>query len=55
MFLSLNAKQFILSKRRNQILGKMVEALVIEAKRLNVSERELIGMIQQARAESEEE
>ncbi|ODA39872.1 GntR family transcriptional regulator [Desulfosporosinus sp. BG] len=54
MFVSPNAKQYILTKRRNQILGQMIEALVIEAKRLDVSESELIRMIQQARAESEE-
>ncbi|EGW37630.1 GntR family transcriptional regulator [Desulfosporosinus sp. OT] len=54
MFVSPNAKHYILSKRRNQILGQMIEALVMEAKRLDVRESELIRMIQQARAESEE-
>lgn len=55
MFVSPNAKQFVLSKRKNQILGQMIEALVIEAKRLDVSESELIRLIQQAREKSEEE
>ena len=55
MFVAPNAKQFIQSKRKNQILGTMIKELVIEAKRLDVSESELIRMIQQASKESEEE
>ncbi|MDR3585694.1 MAG: GntR family transcriptional regulator [Desulfosporosinus sp.] len=55
MFVSPNAKQFVLSKRRNQILGQMIEALVIEAKRLDVSESELIRMLQKVREERKEE
>jgi GntR family transcriptional regulator len=55
MFVSPNAKQFILTKRKNQILGQMINDLVIEAKRLNVDENELSGMIKQARKNLEEE
>jgi len=55
MFVSQNAKQFILTKRRSQVLGQMIKELVIEANRLEVSESELSRMIQQARQENEEE
>lgn len=55
MFVSPNAKQSILTKRRKQILEQMIKELVIEAKRLDVSESELIKMIQKTRKESEEE
>lgn len=55
MYVSSNAKQFILTKRRSQILGRMIKELVIEANRLAVSESELIRMIQQARKEKGEE
>lgn len=52
MFISPNAKSYILNKRKNQILGQMIRDLVIEAKRLEVSENELIQMIRQARKEA---
>lgn len=55
MFVSPNAKQFISTKRRSQILGQMIKELVMEAKRLAVSESELNRMIQQVRKENEEE
>jgi len=55
MFVSPNAKQFILARRRSRILGHMITELVMEANRLDVSESELNRMIQQARKESEEE
>ncbi|WP_042334742.1 GntR family transcriptional regulator [Desulfosporosinus meridiei] len=45
MFVSPNAKQFILTKRRKQVLEQMIKELVIESKRLGVSENELIKMI----------
>ncbi|WP_459997920.1 GntR family transcriptional regulator [Paradesulfitobacterium aromaticivorans] len=51
MFVSPNAQEFILTKRRNQMLAHMIRELVIEAKRLNVSENELIQMIEQASQE----
>ncbi len=48
MFVSPNAKQFILAKHRNQILGQMIKDLVTEAKRLDVGVNELFQMIEQA-------
>jgi GntR family transcriptional regulator len=45
MFVSTHAKSYILKKRRDQILETMVLDLVVEAKRLDVSEDELIDMI----------
>ena len=55
MFVSPNAKQFILTKRKSQVLGQMVKELVMEANRLDVSESELNRMIQQVRKENEED
>ncbi len=55
MFVSPNAKQYILTKRRKQILEQMIRELVIEAKRLDVSEGELIRMIQQLSQAGKEE
>lgn len=55
MFVSLNAKQFILTKRREQSLRIMIKELVLEANRLEVSESELNTMIEQVRSENEEE
>ena len=55
MFVAPNAKDFILTKRRDQILGQMIKELVMEASQLEVSEGELIRMIQQVRKEQEEE
>ncbi|WP_291352942.1 GntR family transcriptional regulator [Desulfosporosinus sp.] len=55
MFVSPNAKQAILTKRRKQILEQMIKELVIEAKRLDVDEAELIEMIKNVRKEGEEE
>lgn len=55
MFVSPHAKELILTKRRNQFLTQMIRELVIEAKRLGVSENELIQMIEQASQEWEGE
>ena len=55
MFVSPNAKQFIITKRRSQILGRMIKELVMEANRLDVSESELNRMIHQVRKENKEE
>ena len=55
MFISPNAKQSILIKRRKQILEQIIKELVIEAKRLEVSESELILMIHKLNKEVEEE
>jgi GntR family transcriptional regulator len=46
MFVSANAKEIILNKRKNQTLKRLVKEIVLEAEHLNVSENELIQMIQ---------
>jgi GntR family transcriptional regulator len=45
MFVSPNAKEMIVNKRKSQTLKRLVHELVLEANRLQVSEEELIGMI----------
>ena len=45
MFVSGNAKDIILHKRKNQTLKRLVEEIVLEAARLEVSKDELIEMI----------
>jgi DNA-binding transcriptional regulator YhcF (GntR family) len=49
MFVTPNAKELILEKRRNQTLKSLVIELVSEAQRLNVSDDELFEMIQNAK------
>ncbi|AET70145.1 putative transcriptional regulator [Desulfosporosinus orientis DSM 765] len=55
MFVSPNAKEFIRTKRRNNLLKPMIKELVLESRRLEVHEKELIEMIQKAEIEIEEE
>ena len=45
MFVSPDAKEKVLTKRRNETLTKMAQNLVIEAKRLLVSDEELLALI----------
>ncbi|MEX3746458.1 MULTISPECIES: GntR family transcriptional regulator [Lysinibacillus] len=45
MFVATDAKERILTKRRNEILTKMAQELVLEAKRLLVSDEELLVLI----------
>lgn len=45
MFVSPQAKELIFKKRKNETLKKLAEELITEARRLNVSEAELIEMI----------
>ena len=45
MFVSPNAKECIIQKRKNETLQKMVIDLVTEAKRLHVDKNELIQMM----------
>ncbi|KUO59478.1 MAG: GntR family transcriptional regulator [Gracilibacter sp. BRH_c7a] len=47
MFVSTNARNLILEDRKNQVLKQMVSDLVLEADRLEVDEKQLIGMIRQ--------
>ncbi|MGI1658288.1 MAG: GntR family transcriptional regulator [Desulfitobacterium sp.] len=51
MFVSTQAKEYILTKRKQQVLGQMVKDLVAEAQRLGVEEKELLQMMKQAREE----
>lgn len=54
MYISPQAQETILNKRKNHLLQQMVKELVQEAKRLNVSESELIRMIQNLDDDGEE-
>ncbi len=47
MFVTKNAKQWILEKRKDQIMKKLVLELVTEAKRLGIEEDELITLIKE--------
>jgi GntR family transcriptional regulator len=49
MFVSEQATEIILHKRKNKTLKHMVTELVLEAERLHVDEKELLDMIQTAR------
>jgi GntR family transcriptional regulator len=49
MFVSTNAKQRILEKRKEQIMKSLVYELVVESERLGVSEEELISMIKKTK------
>lgn len=49
MFVIADAKDKILRKRRNEILTKMAKDLVLEARRLLVSDEELLRLIQKLR------
>lgn len=51
MFVTEEAKQIILNKRKNQTLKQLVQELVQEATRLRISKQELIAMIQEANEE----
>lgn len=51
MFVSGNARDTILNKRKNGTLKQLVQELVLEAERLQVDETELIQMLKAARNE----
>ncbi|EHQ89577.1 GntR family transcriptional regulator [Desulfosporosinus youngiae] len=55
MFVSPQAKHYILTKRKSQTLGQMIRELVAEARRLGVGEKELSQMIEQAYYETPKE
>lgn len=55
MFVTADAKKLIVTKRKEQHLKRLVWEVVLEARRLQVSEDELLQMIQKARAESGED
>ncbi len=54
MFLSANAMEKIQHKRRNHTLKKLVEKVVVEARRLGIDEEELLGIMRQAGKELNE-
>jgi GntR family transcriptional regulator len=45
MFVSPNAKETIMNKRKNQTLTRMVQELVLEATHLNITKADLVEMI----------
>ncbi|RWR14011.1 GntR family transcriptional regulator [Siminovitchia fortis] len=47
MFVAGGAKEKVVSKRRNETLKRLIQELVIEAERLNVSESDLIDMLKE--------
>ncbi|WP_205961720.1 GntR family transcriptional regulator [Psychrobacillus vulpis] len=55
MFVAPEGKSIILEKRRNETLTRMAMELVLEARRLSVTEDELINLIKQENKKCEEE
>lgn len=55
MFVSSKAKELILRKRKNLTFKRLVQEIVLEAKRLDVTEKELLEMIKEASKEGEGE
>jgi GntR family transcriptional regulator len=51
MFISPNAKEMIINKRKSLTLKRLVQELVLEASRLQISETELIEMIKAEQTE----
>ncbi|MFJ7738204.1 GntR family transcriptional regulator [Lysinibacillus sp. NPDC097287] len=51
MFVTADAKERILTKRRNETLTKMAQNLVVEAKRLLVQDEELLELIRRTQEE----
>lgn len=52
-FVSADAKMIIKDKRKNQTLKKLIEDVVAEAERLEVSEKELTEILKQTKRERE--
>ncbi|MFJ8264096.1 GntR family transcriptional regulator [Rummeliibacillus sp. NPDC094406] len=48
MFVTTEAKQVILAKRKNEGFTKMIDDIVLEAKRLKISEDEIINFIKKS-------
>ncbi|WP_313801916.1 GntR family transcriptional regulator [Cytobacillus sp.] len=55
MFVSVHAKEMIINKRKNQTLKRLVQEVVLEASRLQMSEDELIEMIRAVQNEEGEQ
>jgi len=47
MFVSADAREMIINKRKNQTLKRLVQEVVLEANRLQISRTELIEMIKE--------
>ena len=54
MFVAENARERIMKKRKTQVLARLVEEEVLEARRVNISDAELIEMIKNAQQEGGE-
>lgn len=54
MFVSENAKERIIQKRKNQTLKRLIEEVVLEARRLQIGETELIDMIKASQSKGGE-
>ena len=54
MFVSADAREMIMNKRKNQTLKILVRDVVLEANRLQISSNELIEMIKEAQLEEGE-
>lgn len=54
MFVSADAREMIMNKRKNQTLKMLVREVVLEANRLQISANELIEMIKEAQLEEGE-
>ena len=48
MFVTTEAKQVVLAKRKNEGFTKMIDDIVLEAKRLKISEDEIINFIKKS-------
>lgn len=55
MFVAENARERIMKKRKTQVLARLVKEVVLEARRLNISDAELIEMIKNAQQEGEKD
>lgn len=51
MFVTNGAKEIIMNKRKSQTLKRLVQELVLEANRLQITESELIKMVKSAKVE----
>jgi len=54
MFVSADAREMIINKRKNQTLKRLVQEVVLEANRLQISRTELIEMIKETQIEEGE-
>lgn len=55
MFVTENAQELIIDKRRTHVLTRLVRDVVLEAKRLKINDEKLLEMIKNAQKEEGEE